>query len=75
MNFNIIPKKFFSKQWWFAIHKKSDLAQCYPHIPNIDAISGALFTLRIQYPYEYTQTQCGEALTVRAPEIALIFGI
>ena len=29
-----------------------------PHIPNIDAISGALFTLRIQY--EYTQTQCEE---------------
>ena len=29
-----------------------------PHIPNIDAISGALFTLRIQY--EYTQTRCDE---------------
>ena len=29
-----------------------------PHITNIDAISGALFTLRIQY--EYTQTQCDE---------------
>ena len=29
-----------------------------PHISNIDAISGALFTLRIQY--EYTQTQCDE---------------
>ena len=29
-----------------------------PHIPNIDAISGALFILRIQY--EYTQTQCDE---------------
>ena len=28
------------------------------HIPNIDAISGALFTLRIQY--EYTQTQCDD---------------
>ena len=28
------------------------------HIQNIDAISGALFTLRIQY--EYTQTQCNE---------------
>ena len=28
------------------------------HIPNIDAISGALFTLRIQH--EYTQTQCHE---------------
>ena len=28
------------------------------HIPNIDAISGDLFTLRIQY--EYTQTQCDE---------------
>ena len=28
------------------------------HIPNIDAISGALFKLRIQY--EYTQTQCDE---------------
>ena len=27
-----------------------------PHIPNIDAISGALFTLKIQY--EYTQTRC-----------------
>ena len=27
-----------------------------PHIPNIDAISGALFTLRIHY--EHTQTQC-----------------
>ena len=29
-----------------------------PHIPNIDAISGALFTLRIQY--EFTQTQCDD---------------
>ena len=29
-----------------------------PHTPYIDAISGALFTLRIQY--EYTQTQCDE---------------
>ena len=29
---------------------------CNPDIPNIDAISGALFTLRIQY--EYTQKQC-----------------
>ena len=29
-----------------------------PHIPNTDAISGALFTLRIQY--EYTQTRCDE---------------
>ena len=29
-----------------------------PYIPNIDAISGALFTLRIQH--EYTQTQCDE---------------
>ena len=29
-----------------------------PHIPNIDAISGALFTLRIQY--DYTQTQCDD---------------
>ena len=29
-----------------------------PNIPNIDAISGALFTLRIQY--EYTQTQRDE---------------
>ena len=29
-----------------------------PHITNIDAISGALFTLRIQY--EYTPTQCDE---------------
>ena len=29
-----------------------------PHIPNIDAISGTVFTLRIQY--EYTQTQCDE---------------
>ena len=28
------------------------------HIPNIDGISGDLFTLRIQY--EYTQTQCDE---------------
>ena len=28
------------------------------HIPNIDAFSGALFTLRIQY--EYAQTQCDE---------------
>ena len=28
------------------------------HIPNIDVISGALFTLGIQY--KYTQTQCGE---------------
>ena len=27
-----------------------------PHMSNIDAISGALFTLRIQY--EYTQSQC-----------------
>ena len=27
-----------------------------PHILNIDAISGALVTLTIQY--EYTQTQC-----------------
>ena len=27
-------------------------------MPNIDAISGALFTLTIQY--EYTQTQCDE---------------
>ena len=27
-----------------------------PHIPNIDAISGALFTLRIQYEYTYTYT-------------------
>ena len=29
-----------------------------PNIPNIDAFSGALFTLRIQY--EYTQVQCDE---------------
>ena len=29
-----------------------------PHIPNINAISGALFTLRIQY--EYTQIHCDE---------------
>ena len=29
-----------------------------PHIPNIDVISSALFTLRIQY--EYTQTQFDE---------------
>ena len=29
-----------------------------PHIPNIVDISGAIFTLRIQY--EYTQTQCNE---------------
>ena len=29
------------------------------HRPNIDVISGALFTLRIQYEY-YTQTQCDE---------------
>ena len=29
-----------------------------PHIPNIDAISGAPYTLRIQY--ECTQTQCDE---------------
>ena len=29
-----------------------------PYLPNIDAISGALFTLRIQF--EYTQTQCDE---------------
>ena len=29
-----------------------------PYIPNIEVISGALFTLRIQY--EYTQTQCDE---------------
>ena len=29
-----------------------------PHIANIDAISGVLFTLRIQY--EYTQTQYDE---------------
>ena len=29
-----------------------------PHIPNIHAISGVLFTLRIQF--EYTQTQCDE---------------
>ena len=28
------------------------------HIPNIDAISGALFTLRIHY--EYIQAQCDE---------------
>ena len=28
------------------------------HIPNIDAISGALLTLRNQF--EYTQTQCNE---------------
>ena len=28
------------------------------HIPNIDAISGALFILRITY--EYTQIQCDE---------------
>ena len=28
------------------------------HTSNIDAISGALFTLRIQH--EYTQTQCDE---------------
>ena len=31
---------------------------CNPHIPNIDAISGALFTLTTQY--EYSQTQCDE---------------
>ena len=31
---------------------------CKPHISNIVAISGALFTLRIQY--EYTQTQYDE---------------
>ena len=29
-----------------------------PHIQNIKAISGALFTMRIQY--EYAQTQCDE---------------
>ena len=29
-----------------------------PHIPNIDAISGSLFTLRIQY--KRPQTQCDE---------------
>ena len=29
-----------------------------PHIPNNDAISGALLILRIQF--EYTQTQCYE---------------
>ena len=28
------------------------------HVPHFDAISGALFTLRIQY--EYTHTQCDE---------------
>ena len=28
------------------------------HIPNIDVISGALFTLRIQY--KYTSTHCDE---------------
>ena len=27
-------------------------------IPNIDAIYGALFTLRVQY--EYTQIECGD---------------
>ena len=38
------------------IGKYSEANYTYnPHIPNIDAISGALFTLRIQY--EYTQTQ------------------
>ena len=33
----------------------SNLLWHNPHIPNIDAISGALFTMRIQC--EYTQTQ------------------
>ena len=33
-----------------------------PHIPNIDSISGALFTLRIQY--KYTQTQYDEGARV-----------
>ena len=31
-----------------------------PHIPNIDAISGALYTLRSQY--KYTQTHCDEGV-------------
>ena len=31
-----------------------------PYKPNIDAISVALFTLRIQY--EYLQTQCNEGV-------------
>ena len=33
-------------------------AKSNSNIPNIDAISGALFILRIQY--EYAQTQCDE---------------
>ena len=46
---------------WFSLmdHKlrlAGDISNL--HIPNIDAISGALFTLRIQY--ECIQTQCDE---------------
>ena len=37
---------------------KKIFEQYNPHIANIDAISGALFTMRIQY--ECTQTQCDE---------------
>ena len=48
--------------WMRALCKslisKQSISKYNPHIPNIDAISGALFTLRIQY--EYTQTQCDE---------------
>ena len=42
--------------FWNEIAKKIfiillPLNFCHPHIPNIDAMSGALFTLRIQYEY------------------------
>ena len=43
------------------------------HIPNIDAISGTLFTLRIQY--EYTKTQCDEGSTDGIDISNIIFGI
>ena len=55
-----ISNEFFYNQFYTetGIGSRVSFESTNPQIPNIDAISGALFILRIQY--EYAQTQCDE---------------